>query len=133
MNNAANKVWTKIKGLNVTITGKIKLGFIEIAVAVPRNISRLWQEPVFCLAFYSSASSSNGKNKKNDGMKKLNLECTASIMLLTSNTYIPSACSTRTLVPVLEKIDLLKNPSSPAPSAASSAPMPRLKKVWLSC
>ena len=33
MKNAANKVWTKVKNIKVTITGKIKLGFIEIAVA----------------------------------------------------------------------------------------------------
>ena len=40
MKNAANKVWTKVKNINVTITGKIKLGFIEIAVA-PLNTCRL--------------------------------------------------------------------------------------------
>jgi hypothetical protein len=33
MKNAANKVWTLVKNINVSFTGKIKLGFIEIAVA----------------------------------------------------------------------------------------------------
>lgn len=33
MKNAANKVWNWIKGLNVSIAGKINVGFIEIAVA----------------------------------------------------------------------------------------------------
>lgn len=46
MKNAANKVWTMVKNIKVTFTGKIKLGFIEIAVA-PLMISRLKQEPVF--------------------------------------------------------------------------------------
>ena len=35
MKNAANKVWNWFKGLNVSIAGKVKLGFIEITV-VPR-------------------------------------------------------------------------------------------------
>lgn len=33
MKNAANKVWAKIKSINVTVTGKIRLGFVEITVA----------------------------------------------------------------------------------------------------
>lgn len=48
MKNAANKVWTLIKNIKVSFTGKIKLGFIEIAVA-PLMISRLKQEPVFLM------------------------------------------------------------------------------------
>ncbi len=46
MKNTANKVWTKVKNIKVTITGKIKSGFIEIAVA-PLNTCRLVAEPVF--------------------------------------------------------------------------------------
>lgn len=40
MKNTANKVWAMVKNIRVTVTGKIKLGFIEIAVA-PLNICRL--------------------------------------------------------------------------------------------
>ena len=32
MKNAANKVWNWSKGLNVSIAGKINVGFIEITV-----------------------------------------------------------------------------------------------------
>lgn len=35
MKNAANKVWATIKNININVTGKIKLGFIEITVASP--------------------------------------------------------------------------------------------------
>lgn len=40
MKNTANKVWAMVKNIRVTVTGKIKLGFIEIAVA-PLNTCRL--------------------------------------------------------------------------------------------
>ena len=33
MKNAANKVWNRLKELNVSFTGKVKMGFIEITVA----------------------------------------------------------------------------------------------------
>lgn len=37
MKNAANKVWTMVKNIKVSYTGKIELGFIEIAVAPLMN------------------------------------------------------------------------------------------------
>lgn len=46
MKNTANKVWAKIKNINVNVTGKIKLGFIEITVA-SLIVHRLLCGPVF--------------------------------------------------------------------------------------
>ena len=37
MKNAANKVWALVKSFKVSFTGKVKLGFIEIAVAPLMN------------------------------------------------------------------------------------------------
>lgn len=47
MKNAANKVKTWfITHLKVTITGKIKLGFIEIAVVPKEGSARVWKSLV---------------------------------------------------------------------------------------
>ena len=40
LNNAAKKIWSWLKGLNVSMTGKLKLGFIEITVA-PKKLPQV--------------------------------------------------------------------------------------------
>lgn len=47
MRNAANKVWTRVKDISFTFTGKIKLGLVEIAVT-PKIIPQALGPVFFC-------------------------------------------------------------------------------------